>query len=194
MLNPRYLTHHCLCVVNLRVKLPIRKDPLPVEVHACYRAPIITTDDTIWVHAGHKFHDEVRKDRALAILRLLNQRVQEAFKNGARISLTWVHPSSDKNDFALGRLQRGPRFCHIVRSNCDFGNWEATYSSAEQLPIVANRVTHDFFAKIVGLMRLSLTILGVQYFTPESRHLTKLVLNIEHVSYDFAIWVWLRVG
>ncbi len=46
--------HQLLGVENLRIKKLIRLHPLPIQINARNRVPIVAADDPVWVQARHQ--------------------------------------------------------------------------------------------------------------------------------------------
>ena len=53
------LRHKSFGVVDLGVELLARQNPLPIEIDTGQTTPVISTDDSIWIHAWDHPEDEV---------------------------------------------------------------------------------------------------------------------------------------
>lgn len=78
----------------------MRGNPLSIRVNASQGRTIISTDDSIWVHARNQFEDEVRQQQRY----FGDKSVYEPVVNKTRVGLAGVHSRRDENHFALPRI------------------------------------------------------------------------------------------
>ena len=55
--------HQGFRIEDLGVELSAGQDPLPIQVDAGERASVVTTYDTIWIHTGYHFDNEISEHR-----------------------------------------------------------------------------------------------------------------------------------
>ena len=48
-----------LCIVNSRMEVFVRSEPLSIEIYSEQRASVIAIDDSIWIKHWNDFEDEV---------------------------------------------------------------------------------------------------------------------------------------
>lgn len=94
--------HELLHCADLGVEALLWIDPLPVQVDACQRVPVIATYDSIWIHHRYEYKS-VEPSQVLGFSKVGRQEIVDASKYLTARRLSGVNSRRDQDRFVLER-------------------------------------------------------------------------------------------
>ena len=165
-----------LDVEDFGVELHVGVDPLPVQVDASDRVPVIAADNTVRVQDGDE-DEGIELAEELGFLAIGSEEFEDSLEHGACRRLARGHARRYDNVRLLLQVLRVPRYDNLPKR-------QAARRATQLLPLVVNELVLvlklDAFRRRRAIFYL-LVLLGLRNFLGCASLPTRLLLLVAHI-------------